>query len=90
MEIIEEESMEVGKPEKGKNLAVEHPCLQNKGTLRAFHNICLEEVKKRNITYLDQADLTALLGGSTDVKPRVVERIMNAMLQMVSLKEVMN
>lgn len=79
--------MEAGKPEKGKKLAVEHPCLQNKGTLRAFHNICLEEVKKRNATYLDQADLTVLLGGSSDVKPRVVERIMNAMLQMVFLKK---
>jgi hypothetical protein len=77
--MMEEQSVSL---QKGK--AVEaHPCLSSKKALKALHSRCLEYVAERNVSYLDQADVTALLGGTTEVKPSVVALIMNQLVAQV-------
>ena len=67
-----------------KRKAVEaHPCLSSRKALKALHLKCLEYIAERNVSYLDQADVTVLLGGTTEVKPNVVADIMNQMVAQV-------
>jgi len=58
--------------------------LQSKKALRAFHSKCMETVQQRNVTYLDQDDMTHLLGGRTEVKPAFVAEVINMLLSHVS------
>jgi D-arabinose 5-phosphate isomerase GutQ len=60
-----------------------HPCLSSKKALKALHLKSLEYTAERNVSYLDQADVTLLLGGTTEVKPNVVAEIMNQMVAQV-------
>jgi hypothetical protein len=74
-----EDSEALIKRQKGKT----HPCLVSKKALKSFHLICLSYVKEKNVTYLDQAILTELLGGATEVKPNEVADIMTHMVSKV-------
>ena len=74
-----EDSVTLTKPKKGEN----HPCLQSKKALRALHSKCLEYSKEKNVSYIDQAILTELLGGDEGVKPNVVAMIVSHMVNMV-------
>ena len=60
-----------------------HPCLVSKKALKSFHHICLDYVKEKNVSYLDQIILTDLLGGSDEVKPTEVADIMTQMVSKV-------
>ena len=60
-----------------------HPCLVSKKALKSFHLICLDYVKEKNVTYLDQGIITDLLGGPTEVKANEVAEIMTQMVSKV-------
>ena len=60
-----------------------HPCLNSKKALRELHQRCLEYVHEKNVSYLDQVDVTNLLGGPSKVKPSVVADIMTQMVSQV-------
>lgn len=63
-----------------------HPCLVSKKALKSFHLICLDYIKEKNVTYLDQAIITDLLGGPTEVKANEVAEIMTQMVSKVAQK----
>jgi hypothetical protein len=60
-----------------------HPCLRSKKALTELHQRCLEYVHEKNVSYLDQGDVTDLLGGPSEVKPNVVADIMTQMVSQV-------
>lgn len=66
-----------------RNGADMHPCLNSKKALRELHQRCLEYVHEKNVSYLDQGDVTDLLGGPSKVKPNVVADIMTQMVSQV-------
>jgi len=78
---MDEENDEITQKEDKKNEF--RTVLQSKKALRAFHSKCMETVQQRNVTYLDQDDMTQLLGGRTEVKPAFVAEVINMLLSHV-------
>ena len=75
--------MEDSKLLQKRDGAAMHPCLNSKKALRELHQRCLEYVHEKNVSYLDQVDVTNLLGGPSKVKPSVVADIMTQMVSQV-------
>ena len=59
--------------------------LESKKALKAFHSKCMETVQELNVTYLDQDDMTQLLGGPQEAKPAFVAEVINMLLSRVCL-----
>jgi hypothetical protein len=75
--------MEDIKPLQSRKAQDSHPCLVSKRALRELHQKCLQYVQEKNVSYLDQSDVTELLGGSSQVKANVVADIMTQMVSQV-------
>ena len=75
--------MEDIKPLQSRKAQDTHPCLVSKRALRELHQKCLQYVQEKNVSYLDQSDVTELLGGSSQVKANIVADIMTQMVSQV-------
>ena len=84
MEEDEEKSSLVATKQEDKKVEL-GSLLKSRKALKAFHSKCMETVQQRNITYLDQDDITQLLGGPSEAKPAFVADLINMLLSQVTL-----